>query len=261
MRKDLLAIGLGMVLSCITVFSSSAQNAVRLHGHVPAAVVRGQARALSRVDDEKTVDLSIGLPLRNRTSLTNLLNQIYDPKSANYGKYLTPQQFTEHFAPTEKDYQEVMEFARKNHLKVTRTHANRMLVDVSGRAADVESAFGVTLNRYQHPTEAREFFAPDREPSVPAGVQIQDIGGLDDYRRPHPHYHLKPGTTPVPLETMLPKAKANAANPNATTGSGPGGDYIGDDFRRAYVPGTTLDGSGQTVALVQFDGYFASDIA
>ena len=261
MRKDLLAIGLGMVLSSVTVFSSSAQNAVKLHGHVPAVVARGQSRAMSQVDDEKTVNLSIGLPLRNRTSLTNLLNQIYDPTSANYGHYLTPQQFTEHFAPSEQDYQAVIEFARKNGFKVTRTHANRMLVDVTGRAADAEKAFAVTLNQYQHPTEAREFFAPDREPSVPAGVQIQDIGGLDDFRRPHPHYHIKPGATPVPLDTIAPKAKANATNPNATAGSGPSGDYIGDDFRRAYVPGTTLNGAGQTVALVQFDGYLASDIA
>jgi uncharacterized repeat protein (TIGR01451 family) len=262
MRKDLLAIGLGMVLSGVTVFSSlAADNPVTLHGHVPAVVARGQARLTGRVNDEKTVELSIGLPLRNRPSLTNLLNQIYDPASANYGHYLTPQQFTEHFGPSDKDYQAVIEFARKNHLKVTRTQANRMLLNVSGRAADVEQAFAVTLNQYQHPTEAREFFAPDREPSVPAGLQIQDISGLDDLRRPHPNYHIKPGASPVPLQTALPKAKADAANPNATTGSGPFGNYVGDDFRRAYVPGTTLNGSGQTAALVQFDGYLASDIA
>jgi uncharacterized repeat protein (TIGR01451 family) len=263
MRKDLLAIGLGMVLSGVTLFSSlAAGNPVTLHGHVPSVVAHGQARAIGHVDAEKTVNLSLGLPLRNRPSLTNLLNQIYDPASANYAHYLTPQQFTEHFGPTEKDYQAVIQFARKNGLKVTGTPGNRMLLSVSGRAADVERAFAVTLNRYQHPTEAREFYAPDREPSVPEGLPVQDISGLDDFRRPHPNFHLKPGTTPVPLETAAPKIKSAAAvNPDATTGSGPQGNYIGDDFRRAYVPGTTLNGAGQTVALVQFDGYFASDIA
>ena len=35
---------------------------------------------------------------------------------------------------------------------------------------------------------------------------------------------------------------------------------MGNDFRNAYASGSTLDGSGQTVALVQFDGYLASDI-
>ena len=49
-----------------------------------------------------------------------------------------------------------------------------------------------------------------------------------------------------------------AVVPNA--GSGPGGGYMGKDFRAAYVPDTTLDGSGQVVGLLQFDGYTASDI-
>ena len=262
MRKDLLVIGLGMVLSGVTVFSSwAAGNTVTLHGHVPAVVARGQAKAHGQVAPDMTLNLSLGLPLRNREALSNLMAQIYDPTSPNYGHYLTPEQFTEHFGPTEKDYRDVIEFARKNGMTVARTHANRMLLDVTGKAADVQKTFGVTLGRYQHPTEAREFFAPDREPSVPFGLKIQDISGLDNYRRPHPHYHIKPGSrSPVKYSAFQPKANsAGAANPNI--GSGPFGNYVGDDFRNAYARGTTLTGTGQTVALVQFDGYFPSDIA
>src|SRR5258708_26859151 len=47
----------------------------------------------------------------------------------------------------------------------------------------------------------------------------------------------------------------------ANGGPGPRGTYMGNDFRNAYVPGVTLTGTGQTVGLLQFDGYFASDIA
>src|SRR5258708_19353872 len=46
-----------------------------------------------------------------------------------------------------------------------------------------------------------------------------------------------------------------------SVGSAPGGGYMGSDFRNAYLPGSTLNGSGQIVGLLQFDGYFASDIA
>ena len=35
---------------------------------------------------------------------------------------------------------------------------------------------------------------------------------------------------------------------------------MGNDFRAAYAPDTSLDGAGQTVGLLQFDGYTASDI-
>jgi hypothetical protein len=36
--------------------------------------------------------------------------------------------------------------------------------------------------------------------------------------------------------------------------------YIGNDFRRAYLPGVTQTGKGQTIALVSFEGFLQSDI-
>ena len=125
-------------------------------------------------------------------------------------------------------------------------HPNRMLLDVSGKAGDIQKALHVTFHTYHHPTENRDFFATDTEPSVPSTLPVQDVGGLDNYRRPHAKFKFK--------------TAGSGAVPHATTGSGPAGTYIGDDFRNAYVPGTTLNGSGQKVALVQFDGYLASDI-
>lgn len=263
MRKDLSAIGFGLVLSGLAVVSSFAADpaTVALHGHVPAIVARGNAQAIGRLAPDTVLDLSIGLPVRNREALAHLTEQVSDPKSPNYGQYLTREQFTARFGPTEQDYQAVINFARAHGLTVTHTHANRMLLNVTGKAADIEKAFGVTLHEYQHPTEARTFFAPDVEPSVPAGLAIQDVSGLDSYRRPHPNYRLKPGQT---FSKSVPSAETKSVSNvkgNATTGSGPSGDYVGDDFRNAYVPGTFLNGFGQTIALVQFDGYLASDIA
>ena len=37
----------------------------------------------------------------------------------NYHHYLTPEQFTERFGPTEQDYQAVIAFAKANGLTVT----------------------------------------------------------------------------------------------------------------------------------------------
>jgi uncharacterized repeat protein (TIGR01451 family) len=242
------------------MFLSSAaaqQTAMKtLSGHVPAAVSRLQAKGL--LPATNSLYLAIGLPLRNREALTNLLQQIYDPASPNYHHYLTPEQFTAQFGPTEEDYQKVIQFAQASGLTVADTPPNRMILDVAGNAADVSKAFGVTLRTYHHPTENRDFFAPDTEPSVPSALPVQDISGLDNYRRPHPNYKLKPENVPSNATTGL---QGKNAAPNATTGSGPAGNYIGNDFRNAYVPGTSLDGSGQTIALVQFDGYLAGDIA
>ena len=90
MRKTLLTIGLGLALSGVTAFSSLAADAglKTLHGHVPAVVSKLQAMGL--LPATTNLNLAIGLPLRNREALTNLLREIYDPASPNFHHYLTP---------------------------------------------------------------------------------------------------------------------------------------------------------------------------
>jgi len=245
MRKDLLAIGLGMVLSGVTVFSSSAAD-VPLPGHVPVAVSHALAQASGRLDAGKIMRISISLPLRNQEALSDLIRQVSDPKSPNYGHYLTPAQFTDLFGPTESDYQKVVVFAQANKLEIVQKHPNRVLLSVTGKAADIEKAFHVTLRTYPHPRENRTFFAPDTNPTVDSTLPILDVSGLDDYSIPHPNLQVRP--------------LAQFAQASPAAGSGPGGTFLGNDFRKAYAPGTLLTGAGQNVGLVQFDGFFQSDI-
>jgi uncharacterized repeat protein (TIGR01451 family) len=249
MNKTLLMmIGLGLFVALPSPrLHAQVAGSVRLNGHVPELVKHLQSTGHLAATN---MDLAIGLPLRNTEWLTNLLGQINDPASTNYHKYLTPSQFADQFGPTEKDYEAVASFAAQNNLKVTRTHSNRLLLDVSGLSTDIEKAFQVNFKTYHHPTEGRDFFATDVEPSVPAGLPVIDISGLGNLSRPL--NDLK--TVPLPALTN------SAVIVKPSNGSGPGGLYMGNDFRNAYAPGAVLNGSGQSVALVQFDGYFPSDI-
>jgi hypothetical protein len=217
-----------------------------LSGHVPA--VTRQLTAAGRLSATNVLSLAIGLPLRHEDQLGELLRQLYDPASTNYHRYLTPQEFTARFGPTEADYAAVRAFAETNGFVVGGTHPNRVVLDVKARSTDVEKAFHVTLHLFRHPTERRDFFAPDTEPSVLTNLSILHISGLDNYSLPKPMSRVKP-LAAVPM-LVTPQ-----------TGSGASGSFMGNDFRASYVPGTTLTGSGQSVALVQFDGYYSNDIA
>jgi hypothetical protein len=240
---------------CVSAYSLTAQQAQTvargltvLPGHVPSVIQR--LPAIGRLAPSTSVTLAIGLPLRNREALNTFLQQIADPASPRYRHYLTPEQFTAMFGPSEQDYQAVVKFANDHGLTVTATHPNRLLVDVSAPAAAIESAFHIILRTYHHPTQARDFFAPNTEPSLDLATPVLHISGLDTYSLPHPaSLHTKPIDVNAPVSSK------------AGSGSGPGGTFIGTDFRKAYVPGTTLTGAGQTVGLLEFDGYYAGDIA
>ncbi|MDR3456356.1 MAG: protease pro-enzyme activation domain-containing protein [Verrucomicrobiae bacterium] len=209
-------------------------------------MARGRIASLGRMAGTNELRLAIGLPLRNAAALTNLLREIYDPTSPQFHHYLTPTEFTARFGPTPEDYAAVQRFATTNGFKIVGTHSNRLLVDVKGKAADVERAFHVRLQTYRHPLESRNFFAPDAEPSVDGALAILHVSGLDNYSLPHPNYHIGPAT------------RSNTAAPR--DGSGPGGSLLAADLRNAYVPGTPLTGAGESIGLLQFDGFYPEDI-
>src|SRR5208337_4915474 len=189
---------------------ASAKDQVNLTQGLPAAVAR--LEPVGRLPGTNRLALAIGLRLRNQEALRDLLGDIYNPASPSYRHYLTPVEFTARFGPTEQDYNRVIAFARWHGLAVTGRHPNRMLLDVSGSVADIESALHVTLRTYPHPTEDRTFYAPDTEPFLDVALPILDIGGLDNYFRPRSHLKRSHWTS-------------GRARPNA--GSGPSGAYMG----------------------------------
>lgn len=213
--------------------------------HTRDAVSSGLAAWVGRLPADKILHLSIALPLRNESELDGLLEEIDDPRSANYQRFLSVEEFTERFGPSREDYEAVIRFAREAGLTVTGTAANRMVVDVAGPAGSIERAFHVALGMYQHPTEARTFFAPDREPAVDLPVALWHITGLENYSIPHPAGLQRRDDLTV---------RANA------TGSGPGGDFLGSDMRAAYYGGTALTGHGESVGLVEFGGFNVNDV-
>lgn len=211
---------------------------------VPAAVTQHKAAFVKALNPATPLKLQVVLPMRNKAELSQFAHAVADPDDPHYRHYLTVAQFTERFGPTKSDYDAAIRFFNDSGLKVTHTAANRYLFQIEGTAADVERVLHVNLNLYQHPTENRTFMAPDREPTLDLGVPVQHIADLDTFVLPYPKFVRGDGS-------------------QRAGGSGPSGNFIGSDFRAAYY-GTgkkaKLTGKGQSVGLMEFEGYIASDI-
>jgi subtilase family serine protease len=220
-------LGSGVGVFFLLAASSWAAQTQSLSGHVLPVTAKSQL--VGPVPASRTLNLAIALPLRNQDELRTLLEQLYDPASPHYRRFLTPEQFAEQFGPTKEDYSTIIEFAKSHGFVVTQTHPNRTLLDVSGTVEDIEKAFQVSLKLYQHPTEPRVYHAPDREPSVELAVPILHIHGLDNFSVPRPLSHKREWS--------------GNRNPLQLDGSGPGGAFLASDFRAAYVPGVALTGA------------------
>jgi subtilase family serine protease len=230
----------------------SAQNL--LTHHMRNAVRTNQAQAVGRLSENQVMSLDVVLPLRNQAGLARLLQEIYDPASPSYRHYLAVPEFTAQFGPSQADYDAVVQYAKSNGLTITGGSRDGMDVQVKGSVSAVQTAFHVNIHTYQHPTENRTFYAPDREPTVNLPFNLWHISGLDNYSIPHPLLVKK---------SDYAKAHGIAADEvvsHATTGSGPSASFLGSDMRAAYYGGTALTGAGQNLGLLEYVGTDLADL-
>ncbi|MGA2807951.1 MAG: protease pro-enzyme activation domain-containing protein, partial [Terracidiphilus sp.] len=234
------------ITAIVSVGSLAGQAQSLLTRHVREATLNGQAQSLGRLPATQIMQLEIALPLRDQAGLDAFLKDVYDPASPSYRQFLTVDEFTQRFGPTQESYDAVLRFARTNGLTVVATSRNRVNVEVKGTVERIENAFHVNMGLYRHPTEDRTFYAPDREPTVDLPFSLWHIAGLDNYSIPHP--------------AGLHRNSHPDVRSGATTGSGPSSSFLGSDMRAAYYGGTALNGSGQSLGLLEYYGTDLSDL-
>jgi hypothetical protein len=208
---------------------SPISNVPRQHlkGHLRWEIL--QTPLVDRVAPETQLTLTVVLEIKDMARLIDTAEQVANPQSASYRKYLSPDQFADLFGASPADYQTLLDWGRSNNLAVT-AHKNRFVATVAGSAADIETALDIHLNNRRRP-DGTVFFAPDAEPSLKLALPVQHISGLENFDVP-----------------------------GRAAGSGAGGGYQGSDFRNAYAASTTLTGAGQKIGILMLDGFAQSDI-
>jgi subtilase family serine protease len=233
---------------------SQAEPRPLLTRHVRDVVVNGQAPLVGQLPATQTVHFDVVLPLRDRAGLQTFVQEVNDSTSPSYHQFLTPQEFTARFGPSQKDWDALVAFAKASGFEIINGTREERDLRLTGTVANIEKAFHVIMGVYQDPTEDRTFFAVDREPTVDLPFQLWHITGLDNDSKPHPMYVKKSDY-----------AKSHGIDPknvvsHATTGSGPSASFLGSDMRAAYYEGTALTGSGQNIALFEFAGTDLADL-
>ena len=244
---------LPLVASVLAISSVATAQTVLTH-HVRSVVSRGEATTAGRLPANHVMTLNLVLPLRDPAGLKSFLADLYNPASPDYRQFVTPTEFTARFGPTAEDYEKVVRFATSSGFEVVGGSRDGMDVQIKGPVSAVETSFHVNMRVYNHPTEARTFYSPDREPVMDLNIPLWHVSGLDNYSLPHPlvvkksDYAAAHGIEP------------DAVVKHATTGSGPSASFLGSDMRAAYYGTGSLTGAGQNLGLWEYEGTDLADL-
>jgi subtilase family serine protease len=171
------------------------------------------AKNLGAEDPAKTIEVSVWLNLHDRAALDTLAQQLYDRTSPNYHHWLKNSDLAR-FAPTAQEAATMREFFESHNLKVVTVGPNNFFMRARGTVSDVQTAFHVTLNKYQVRGEVVR--SNDRDPYIEgaAAPLVRSVAGLDTGKFVHPAMS-RTATLPA-VKTSVSRATAGPKPANVT---------------------------------------------
>ena len=184
-----------------------------------------------------------------RQALTELVAQQQDRKSANYRKWLTPEQWADRFGLSQGDVRKLTDWLKSQGFTIKNVARGRNWINFSGTASQVQSAFGTEIHRYN--VDGEMHIANATAPRIPASLSGIVVGmrGLHDFQ-------LKPRAVKN-MRAARPDYYDNVFQAPAPPGFlAPGDIATIYDINALYTAG--FDGTGQTLAVIgQTDVYLA----
>ena len=222
--------------------------------------------------------------------LAQAVAAVSTPGSPDYRHYLTAAQYAAQYGPTTAEVAQVSSALRSEGLTVGTPEPGSTLLPVSGTASVVSAALGTPLESVQAPGQSARAIVNTASPQVPASLDgvVTGVVGLDGLFQEHDMLKrghaapaaaaaaTAPGTTespeaqPAPTTTPAPAtgSVAHAGTPQACAGAQGvafGGTYTSTQLSsvfgldQLFAQGRT--GIGQSIAIVEFEQYAASDFA
>jgi kumamolisin len=198
------------------------------------------------VGEVPSAEFRVTITVRRRNELPSIEAQ--SKLKPGERTYLTREEHAERHGADPADIAKVEAFARENGLRVTDTNAAQRTVTLSGTAPAYSKAFGVDLKMYK----AGEVAYRGREGDIliPENLQgiVTSVTGLDNRPFAKPHYRIRRGTA---------RAAGVGATADRSTASAsiPAG-FTPPQLATLYNFPTNLDGTGQTIAILELGGGF-----
>jgi len=201
-------------------------------------------------------NVSLFLKLRNPDKLEAFINDTVSAGNPQFRRFLTVEQFTARFSPTDDDVRKVVAGLKAANIEVTGISANRLLLKANGTVEALNQYFSVKLHDFAK--AGRRYHAPVTLPQIPKAINgtVLAITGLSSESLYRPRIKTAAaieGLSRIPV--TLPSSTSTA------TGT-PGSFTVGDVAKLYQVDPLYklgFQGKGRTIGIATLATFDQAD--
>jgi hypothetical protein len=224
---------------------------VRLRGNVhPLARTEFDRGPVSDATPMNRMLLLLQRSPEQEAALQQFMADQQSKDSPNFHKWLTPEQFGKQFGPADADIQTVTDWLTRQGFQNIKVGAGRTAIEFSGNAGQVRNAFHTEIHHFNVNGESRQANLSD--PQIPAALFPVASGILSLHNFPRKSMRRAVGA--------FTRAADGRVEPQFTGSSGQFFVVGPADFAKIYNIPSSLDGTGQTIALVADSNINVQDV-
>ncbi len=224
---------------------------VPLLGNVRAQAKAANDRGAVKADLKlEHVLLQLKRPAAREAALTELIEQQYQPGSPFFHHWLTAEELGDKYGPNPRDIAAVTAWLEKNGFEVNSVSKSGLVVDFSGTASQVKSAFRAEIHNLN--VRGENHIANMANPQIPEALAgaVVGIASLSDFR-PKP---ANKGISAARIDSASKGVVVAKAKPEFTVDAStqlvvPDDLHTIYNFNPVYNDGVT--GKGETVVVIE----------
>ncbi len=126
------------------------------------------------------VSLDVVISSRNPIGLGLYLNEVNSPISPDYRHFISPQEYMQLYGPDSAEINSLSSYFASKGLYTEPDKSNPSILQVSGVASQIESAFQISLDSFRRSNQS--YYSPLTMPLLPSQFSfVQTIYGLTNY--------------------------------------------------------------------------------
>jgi len=174
-------------------------------------------------------------------ALAQYIDDLHNSQSPNYHRWLTPEQFAEHYGVAQEDVATVTNWLTSHGFTVHGAPSSGLTIDFSGTAGQVRGAYHTEIHNLE--VNGASHFANMSDPRIPAALEPV-VSGIVSLHNFHPR----------PL--LVPRGQYTYTNSNGTFHALVAGD-IATIYNLNPLFAAGITGKGQTIMVLE-DTYLYS---